>query len=280
MLQKTAPGFYCFQKRNNNWMSYTLITGATSGIGLEIAKLLAAKHHNLILVARNEEKLVSTVSLLRTMGVRECRYYTADLAKAEAAGQLYRNIINDELHVDILVNNAGVGLYGDFITTDLSDELSMIQLNINSVVTLSKHFARDMVAHGTGKIMNIASLLSFLPFPYYSVYSATKAFVLAFSETLAAELEGTGVVVTTLCPGPVDTPFNTDAMWRTNAYKANKPMAADKVATAAVNLLLNGKGKRIVGLNNWFISNLPRVTPDRLMMKIKKRLASQVSKGN
>lgn len=261
-------------------MSYTLITGATSGIGLEIAKLLAARHHNLILVARNEEKLVLTVSLLRTMGVRECRYYTTDLAKAEAAGQLYRNIINDELHVDILVNNAGVGLYGDFITTNLSDELSMIQLNINSVVTLSKHFARDMVAHGTGKIMNIASLLSFLPFPYYSVYSATKAFVLAFSETLAAELEGTGVVVTTLCPGPVDTPFNTEAMWRTNAYKANKPMAADRVATAAVNLLLNGKGKRIVGFNNWFISNLPRVTPDRLMMKIKKRLASQVSKGN
>jgi len=136
-------------------------------------------------------------------------------------------------------------------------------------------FVQDMIVRKRGRIMNIASLLSFLPFPYYSVYSATKAFVLAFSETLAAELEGSGVQVVTLCPGPVDTPFNTDAMWKTNAYKANKPVDASVVAKEGVELLLWGKGKKIVGFNNWIISNLPRITPDFMMMKIKKNLASQ-----
>ncbi|HRX00505.1 MAG TPA: SDR family NAD(P)-dependent oxidoreductase, partial [Cyclobacteriaceae bacterium] len=118
---------------------------------------------------------------------------------------------------------------------------------------------------------------SFLPFPYYSVYSATKSFILSFSETLAAELENAGVTITTLCPGPVDTPFNTEAMWKTNAYKSNKPISPTLVAQQAVNLLLNGKGKKIVGFNNWFISNLPRVTPDSIMMKIKKQLASPIA---
>ncbi|MBX2904744.1 MAG: SDR family oxidoreductase [Taibaiella sp.] len=258
-------------------MSYTLITGATSGIGLEMAKLLAAKQQNLIITARHDDKLQSVATMLREAGTGDIKYYAADLAQNGEASRLYQTIIEDGLHVTTLVNNAGVGLYGNFTDTYLADELAMIQLNVGSVVTLTKHFARDMVANGSGRIMNVASLLSFLPFPYYSVYSATKAFILAFSETLAAELEDTGVIVTTLCPGPTDTPFNTDAMWRTNAYKANKPMTADAVAATAVRLLLNGRGKKIVGFNNWFISNLPRITPDKLMMKIKKRLASPAS---
>lgn len=103
---------------------------------------------------------------------------------------------------------------------------------------------------------------------------AYKSFVLAFSETLSAELEDSGITVTTLCPGPVDTPFNTDQIWDTNAYSANKPIDPGIVASQAVKLLLHGKGKKIVGFNNWFISNLPRVTPDFMMMKIKKYLAS------
>jgi uncharacterized protein len=130
------------------------------------------------------------------------------------------------------------------------------------------------VKAGKGKIMNVASLLSFLPFPYYSVYSATKSFVLAFTETVSAELQGTGVTVTALCHGTVETPFHTEAMRKTNAMSANKPMPADVVAKAGVELFLNGKNKKIVGFMNWFLSNLPRVTPDKLMMKIKKNLAS------
>ena len=150
----------------------------------------------------------------------------------------------------------------------------MIAVNVTALVGLTKLFGSDMVKSGKGKIMNVASLLSFLPFPYYAVYSATKSFVLAFTETVSAELQGTGVTVTALCPGTVETPFHTDAMRKTNAMSANKPMPADAVAKAGVELFLFGKNKKIVGFMNWFLSNLPRLTPDIMMMKIKKNLAS------
>jgi hypothetical protein len=156
----------------------------------------------------------------------------------------------------------------------LKKDEAMIAVNITTLVGLTKLFGADMVKAGKGRIMNVASLLSFLPFPYYSVYSATKSFVLAFTETVSAELQGTGVIVTALCTGTVETAFHTDAMRKTNAMSANKPMPADAVAKAGIELFLNGKSKKIVGFMNWFISNLPRVTPDNLMMKIKKNLAS------
>jgi short-subunit dehydrogenase len=202
-------------------------------------------------------------------------FIVEDLSDVQAAVDIYEALQKEKILVTALVNNAGVGNYGNFIETSLEEELKMIELNISSVVALTKLFAKDMVSRKSGRIMNVASLLSFLPFPYYSVYSATKAFVLAFTETVAAELEGTGVVVTALCPGPVDTGFNTDKMLTTNAFKANKPVHPKVVAEQGVKLLLKGKGKKIVGFNNWFISNLPRFTPDGIMMKIKKNLASQ-----
>lgn len=252
-----------------------LITGASSGIGEEMAKMLAQKKHDLILVSRNIEKLMQLQAELKAAHQVQVYVIQKDLAVVENAVQLYDDVKALGLEVTMLVNNAGVGLYGRFSDSDLQSELDMINLNIGSVVALTKLLMQEMLIRKKGRIMNIASLLSFLPFPYYAVYSATKSFVLAFSETIAAELEGSGVVVTTLCPGPVDTPFNTDAMWKTNAYKANKPVSPVVVAKQGVDLLLNGKGKKIVGFNNWFISNLPRVTPDSLMMKIKKNLASQ-----
>lgn len=259
----------CFMK------DHILITGATSGIGYEMAQQLAAKHYNLVLVARESDKLNAVKATLEQQHGIRVLVVAKDLSDTEQAMALYDEIKKEGVEISMLVNNAGVGIYGDFINTDLEAELRMIELNVSAVVVLSKLFVQDMVVRKRGRILNVASLLSFLPFPYYSVYSATKAFVLAFSETFAAELEGTGVQVLTLCPGPVDTPFNSDAMWKTNAYNANKPVAASSVARAGVDLLLSGKGKKIVGFNNWFISNLPRITPDIVMMKIKKHLASQ-----
>jgi uncharacterized protein len=254
-----------------------LITGASSGIGREMSKQLAAQKFDLILVARTISKLEELkVELEASYGI-SIHVFKCDLSYRNNAIALYESIKQKGLEVTHLVNNAGSGLYGNFSDSDLDEELNMIELNITSLVTLTKIFMQDMLIRKKGRIMNIASLLSFLPFPYYTVYSATKAFVLAFSETLAAEMEGTGVVVTTLCPGPVDTPFNSDAMWKTNAYKTNKPILPETVAKAGVKLLLSGKGKTIVGFNNWFISNLPRITPDNIMMKIKKNLASQSS---
>lgn len=255
-----------------------LITGATSGIGLEMSKILAEQQFNLILVAQNEQKLKELKNALFKLHGIDVHTFSLDLSQKKNAYLLYDNIKSVNIQVDMLVNNAGIGNYGTFTETSLEEELKMIDLNIATVVILTKLFAQDMVKRKSGRIMNVASLLSFLPFPYYSVYSATKSFILAFTETLAAELETSGVVVTALCPGPVDTPFQTPEMLQTNAYKANKPVSAIYVAQKAVALLLKGKGKKIPGFNNWFISNLPRITPDFIMMKIKKNLASPTVK--
>jgi hypothetical protein len=253
---------------------YTLITGASSGIGLEIAKQLAAKNQNLILVARSEDKLEALQKNLRNQFNVDVIYLQYDLSEPNAAQDLFNEIKEHKYLVTGLINNAGFGNYGNFIEMPLKKDEEMIAVNVTALVGLTKLFGADMVKAGKGKIMNVASLLSFLPFPYYSIYSATKSFVLSFTETVSAELEGTGVIVTALCPGTVETPFHTDAMRKTNAMSANKPVPADLVAKAGVELFLNGKGKKIVGFMNWFLSNLPRVTPDKLMMKIKKNLAS------
>lgn len=253
---------------------YILITGASSGIGYEMANQLAEKAHNLILVARTESKLQQMQADLTNKYGILVQYFVADLSDVNAAKDLYKKVREENLLVTHLVNNAGIGNYGNFTETPLEEELSMIQLNISSLVVLSKRFAKDMISRKSGRIMNISSLVAFLPMPYFSVYSATKAFVKAFSETLAAELEGTGVIVSSLYPGTVDTGFTTLEMQSTNLHKT-KPMHPKEVAVQGVKHLLNGNGKKVVGFQNWFNSKLPNFVPDSIMMKIKKNLASQ-----
>jgi len=253
---------------------FVLITGASSGIGFEMAKQLAKKGLNLLLVARSEDKLARLQEELKNEFNIEVEYLLHDLTEPNAAQVLYNEVKELKYHVTGLINNAGFGDYGNFVEMPLKKDEEMIAVNITALLGLTKLFGADMVKAGKGRIMNVASLLSFLPFPYYSVYSATKSFVLAFSETIAVELQGTGVVVTALCPGTVETPFHTAEMRKTNAMGANKPMSANEVAKDGVELFLNGKGKKISGKLNWFLSNLPRVTPDKIMMTIKKNLAS------
>jgi uncharacterized protein len=254
---------------------FILITGASSGIGLEMARQLSARKYDLIITARSVTKLEKLAEELTQRHGITVIPIQADLSVSGEAHKLYDMVQSRDLSVSMLVNNAGVGVYGSFSDTSLEAELKMIELNVGAVVTLTKLFLQDMLIARRGRIMNVASLLSFLPFPYYSVYSATKAFVLAFTETVSAELEGSGVVVTALCPGPVDTGFTTNDMLNTNAYKSNPPVSVESVAREGVALLLHGRGKKVVGFNNWFISNLPRITPDAIMMRIKKKLASQ-----
>lgn len=253
---------------------YILITGASSGIGYEMAKQLAAKNYNLLLVARSEYKLLQLQQDLQNQFNIDVEYLLFDLSEPNSANDLYQLVKEKNYLVTGLINNAGFGDYGNFVEMPLEKDEEMIAVNITALVGLTKLFGAEMVKAGKGRIMNVASLLSFLPLPYYSIYSATKCFVLAFTETIAAEMQGTGVTVSALCPGTVETPFHTDSMRKTNAMSANKPMPADIVAKAGVELFLNGKGKKIVGFMNWFLSNLPRVTPDKIMMKIKKNLAS------
>lgn len=253
---------------------YILITGASSGIGYEMAKQLASKNFNLLLVARSEDKLLKLQQELKKQFNIEVEYLLYDLSEPNSAQDLYNQVQERKYMVTGLINNAGFGEYGNFVEMPLKKDEEMIALNINALVGLTKLFGADMVKAGKGRIMNVASIVSFLPFPYYSIYSASKCFVLAFTETVAAELQGTGVRVTALCPGVVETPFHTNAMRKTKGMSINKAMPANEVATAGVDLFLNGKGKKIVGFMNWFVSNLPRVTADRLMMKIKKNLAS------
>jgi short-subunit dehydrogenase len=254
---------------------YILLTGASSGIGLEMAHELAAKKMNLILVARTETKLHQMQTELTDKYGILVQYFATDLSDVNAAMDLYNAVQKENYLVTALINNAGVGNYGNFIETSLDEELKMIELNVSSLVVLTKLFAKDMVSRKSGRIMNVASLLAILPFPYFSVYSATKAFVLAFSETLAAELEGTGVVVTSLYPGTVDTGFTTDKMQSTNLHKNSKPTHPKVVAAQGVRHLLHGKGKKVVGFQNWFNSKLASFMPDNIMMKIKKNLARQ-----
>jgi len=253
---------------------YILITGASSGIGHEMAHQLAEKAYNLILVARNESKLKQMqTDLTKKYGVL-IHYYVADLYDPNIAIDLHKKIKDENLSVSHLVNNAGVGNYGNFTETSLEEELDMIQLNISSLVVLTKLFAQDMVKRKYGRIMNIGSVLSFLPLPYFAVYSATKAFVMAFSDTLSAELEGTGVIVNSLYPGTTNTAFTTEEMHSTNLHKT-KPMHPEIVAEQGIKHLLAGNGKKVVGFQNWFNSKLPNFVPDNIMMKIKKGLASQ-----
>lgn len=253
---------------------YILITGASSGIGYEMANQLASKKYNLILVARTEGKLLKLQNDLKSKFNIEVEYLLYDLSEPNSAQDLYNQVKEKNYLVTGLINNAGFGDYGNFVEMPLKKDEEMIAVNITALVGLTKLFGADMEKVGKGRIMNVASLLSFLSFPYYSVYSATKSFVLAFTETVSAEMQGTGVTITALCPGTVETPFHTEAMRKTNAMSANNPMPADVVAKAGVELFLNGKGKKIVGFMNWFLSNLPRVTPDKIMMKIKMNLAS------
>jgi short-subunit dehydrogenase len=184
---------------------------------------LAALKYNLILTARSEDKLAAMQQELSSKYGIVVRYIPKDLSKTEQAIQLFNDIKSANYQISQLVSNAGFGDYGSFLDTSLEKELNMIDLNISSLVILTKLFAKDMAARNSGRIMNVSSALAYLPFPYMSVYSAAKSFVLAFSETLAAELEGTGVVVTTLAPGTTETAFVSPEMRETNLLKSNKP---------------------------------------------------------
>ncbi|MEO8066227.1 MAG: SDR family oxidoreductase [Flavobacteriales bacterium] len=247
-----------------------MITGASAGIGMELARGLARKKIDLVLVARSAEKLDAVrTELERDHGIR-VHVYTADLNDPVNAEAVYRKIRSDGHMITMLVNNAGSGIYTPFAESDLEAELRMIQLNISSLVTLTKLVLPDMLASGRGRIMNIASLVSFFSYPNWAVYAATKAFVLSFTEALRAEVSDRGISVTALCPGPIASGFMTPEMARSNAYRMNPPMSPEQVAERGVRALLNNEGTVVVGVMNKLLIESTRITPRAIMLRIMK----------
>ncbi|KQM78501.1 oxidoreductase [Pedobacter sp. Leaf216] len=243
---------------------FALITGATSGIGFELAKLFAKDNFNLIIVARDQQKLESTTAVLEQQGI-EVIAISKDLFLPGAAEELYEHIQALGHQVDVLVNDAGQGVYGKFIENDLKRELDIIQLNIASLITLTKLFVKDMVANGTGKILNLASIASKAPGPYQAVYHGTKAFVHSFSEAIRNELKDTGVSVTSLLPGATDTDFFRKAdMLNAKIVQEGELADPQKVAQDGYDALLAGQDMVVSGFKNKVQIALGNVTPDSI----------------
>jgi short-subunit dehydrogenase len=243
--------------------NYTLITGATSGIGYELASLFAKNGHNLVLVSRNLDEMQARAIEFKDCGV-DVKAIQADLFDPEAAFAVCEKIDSMDINIDILVNNAGQGLYGKFADTDIQRELNIIQLNVSSLVVLTKHFLRKMIANQRGKILNLASIASKAPGPWQSVYHGTKAFVLSFTEAIREEVKDQNLFVTALLPGVTDTDFfNKADMNRSKAVQDKDAMADPKdVAKDGYAALMDGDDKVVSGIKNKIQTALSNITPD------------------
>jgi short-subunit dehydrogenase len=250
-----------------------LITGASSGIGLELAKVFAAHGHALALVARSADTLEGVARQLETRHGIRALAVIADLSAPGAPDQVFDRVTNAGLRVDILVNNAGSGLGGAFAETDLATELRMINLNVTALTHLTKLSLPGMLERGAGRILNVASTAAFAPGPLMAVYYATKAYVLSFSEALAQELSGTGVTVTALCPGPTATGFQSAARID-GARLFRMPWVADAATVARLGFKGLMRGKRIVipGVLNKLLPLIVRVSPRRLVTRVSRLL--------
>jgi short-subunit dehydrogenase len=228
-----------------------LITGASSGIGLHLAREFAAHGHPVVLVARQETELRKIGDdLAETHGI-PVWIISKDLECPNSCEEIFDEVRALKITVDILVNDAGLGQLGNFWETPLDRDLAMLHVNLEAVVRLTKLFLPSMIERRRGRILNVASVAGFEPGPRLAVYHATKAFVLSFSEALATELEGTGVILTALCPGPTDTDFFTKAaMTETRAFQKMKVMAPQEVAEAGYNGLRDGDRLVVPGLAN------------------------------
>lgn len=248
-----------------NTKHFALITGASSGIGYELAKLFAKDRFNLVIVGREEASLQKTALVLEEQGVQVITVI-ADLFEPNAAFNLYEQIKARNIQIDVLVNDAGQGVYGKFIDTDLNQELDIIQLNVASLVTLTKLFVREMVARGSGKILNVASIAGKVPGPYQAVYHGTKAFVHSFNEAVRAEIKDTPVTITSLLPGPTDTDFFRKAnMLDSKAVQEGELADPADVAKDGYEAMIAGKDMVISGFKNKLQVAMGNITPDSML---------------
>lgn len=251
-----------------------LITGATSGIGYELSKLFAKNGYNLVLVARNKQRLGELVQQLSQEFSVRTESISKDLSEVISPAEIFAELQEKSIHIDILVNNAGFNEYGVFFNTDIQRELQMIQVNLVSLTYLTKLLLPGMLKQKYGKILNVASTGSFVPGPYNAVYCATKAYVLSFSEAIAEELKDTNVTVTALCPGATKTQFAQRAKMEHTKLFSGKVMDAEKVAEVGFDALMRGKASVIAGCANRLTVFFLRFMPRNIVAKMAKNIMS------
>src|SRR6056297_2904563 len=230
---------------------HALITGASSGIGLEMARIFAGEGFDLVLTARREERLMNLKQELEKDHSVRVHLFVADLSKPDAPNSLFQFCENQDLQINVLINNAGIGDYGFFSEADWAKTATMIDLNVKSLTHLTHLFLPGMLERGTGKIMNVASTAAFQPGPLMSVYYATKHYVLAFSEAIANELNDSGVIVTALCPGPTASEFQSVSnMEKSKLFNMFPVASSTDVAEFGYRSLMKEKRIAIYGVLN------------------------------
>jgi uncharacterized protein len=238
-----------------------------------LATEFAKDGYDVVLAARSVGKLQTLADNLQKQFNISATVIAADLEASGGASKLHADVKARGITLSALANNAGYGTFGEFHRSDLAPELAMMQLNMHSVVVLSKLFMPDLLAT-RGKIINTASTAAFQPGPYMAVYYATKAFVLSFSEAIAAELVGTGVTVTALCPGPTASGFQDKADMNASALvKGKKLPTAEAVATAGYKAMQRGQRVYIPGVMNWLMAQSPRFTPRNVVTGLVKLMS-------
>jgi short-subunit dehydrogenase len=241
-----------------------LVTGASSGIGLELTRLLARDKYRLAIVARRRERLDDLSAYCRHISGHEVLSIVKDLSKPEAPAEVADELRDAGFHVDVLVNNAGSAAYGHFANNDWPKERDTLQLNIATPTELTHRLLPGMISRRYGRILNVASTAAFSGLPYLAVYAATKAYLLSFSVGLAAELAGTGVTVTALCPGATDSEFAEATGAQKSQLFARKGMTPEEVAAAGYRGCMKGTRIVIPGTLNKLLNISSRLVPRRL----------------
>ncbi|MGH7898542.1 MAG: SDR family NAD(P)-dependent oxidoreductase [Candidatus Binatia bacterium] len=247
--------------------SVALVTGASSGIGADFARQLAAEGSDVVAVARRADRLAELKSEIEGRGSARCHVIAMDLSRPEAPGELHRETERLGLEVDWLVNNAGFGTSGAFATLPLERENEEIQLNVIALVALTRLYLPGMLARGRGYVVNLGSIGSFVPTPYMATYSATKAFILSFSEAVATEVAGKGVNVLALCPGATKTEFQ-EVAGVAEAIPEFTFMTSQAVVRQAIAAVKAGKHVLVPGWMNKVTAMSTRLTPRTVLAKV------------
>ncbi|HEY4733270.1 MAG TPA: SDR family oxidoreductase [Gemmatimonadaceae bacterium] len=262
-------------KQNGAPSQTALVTGASSGIGLELAKVLARHGYDLVLVARKRDALEAVAGQIEGQYDVKAHVFAADLRRREAPEAIWDFLRNEAIPVTVLINNAGFGLGGEFADTELTRELEMIQVNIAALTHLTKLFLPAMIKAKSGRVLNVASTAAFQPGPLMAVYYATKAYVLSFSEALAEELRNTGVTVTALCPGPTRTEFASEAgVTNSRLFSLFGAADATDVAEYGFRAMMAGTRVAIPGIKNKIVAQVNRISPRAITAKVV-RIAKQ-----